>query len=497
MKHSSFLYMLSLVLASAVCSCSETDTADDIVVAREFTGISAGIASSDVGGSRAAVEKEPLYIGRQDFKGSDEIVMTSFHRTENKVDDYSYTDVIWVKADGDGGWTRSAYDTNGKIYWSDSENEHTIAGFSIPQNMPADRWVKSYDGYAGQLHLSGETGKVVYDTRDSFVDDDLLLTYDTSIRPDATGIATIFFRHALSCLTIDVNIQGFSSTPGMGLEEKDNASRVKSLVVRDQPYKYIWHEDAAGVTVSDEATSVADIVAWTNNPDGEGTGSSRRFYFHTLEVPGTRTQMVFDFEVSYPDPLNPANTLTNTYRATADNIEFVAGKRTTIKITLDHEKEKITVGAVYEDWIFIETPDAGNLAKNSTYLESTDMSGIRLHTDVGLTADDATWLYISSDDSSVLDIYGNDGSEENPYIISTAEQLLAFAGEVNTGAMDFSGRFVRLDASLYMQPTITSTSVDWIGIGSVTHPFKGSFEGGLRTISYLKGSSLFGYVGEG
>ena len=255
----------------------------------------------------------------------------------------------------------------------------------------------------------------------------------------------------------------------------------------------MWKQTSDSVETIENDESKADITAFTNNSDGEGSGNGRRFFFHALAVPGLRDAITIKFDVTYPDPLKPTTTITNTYKATAKNVFFLAGKRTTIKINLNHENEKITVGAIYDDWVFKDTPDQGNLDKNSTYLASTEMSNIRLHNEEGLTIDDATWLYTSSD-NTILDIYGNDGTKEKPYTISAANQLLAFAYEVNEGVMSFDGKYVRLDASIHMQPTTSSNNVEWIGIGTQEHPFEGNFDGGLRDISYLKGKSLFGNI---
>ena len=254
----------------------------------------------------------------------------------------------------------------------------------------------------------------------------------------------------------------------------------------------MWKQTSDSVEIRANDDLKADIKAFTNNADGEGSGNGRRFYFHALAVPGSRDAITIKFDVTYPDPLKPTETITNTYQATAKDVNFLAGKRTTIKINLNHENEKITVGAVFDDWVFKDTPDQGNLDKNSTYLASTESKSVKLHNEQGLTIDDATWLYM--DGENIKDIYGNDGTKDKPYTISTANQLLAFAYEVNEGGMSFIDKYVRLDASIHMQPTTSSNNVEWIGIGTQEQPFEGNFDGGLRDISYLKGKSLFGNI---
>ena len=497
--------ILAFAISMAICGACSNDSDDNVSTqnVKVLTGINADIYGTNAAITRASntTEKEPIYVGRQVFVGGDKIVMTSFQRTDNPISDFTYNDIRWKKGgnegETEGGWNRDNDDSENnekKIYWSDAKNYHTVVGYSIPQKMPTENWSKtaeeSVNNYEGQLTLSDN--QVIYDSKKNLTKDDVVLTYSKEIKSDATGIATIYFQHALSCLTVDVNIQGFAATPGMGAEEKDNASRVNNLIILNQPYKYIWKQTSNSVETRENDESKADIKAFTNNADGEGSGNGRRFYFHALAVPGSRDAITIKFQVSYPDPLKPEEKITNTYKATAQNVNFLAGKRTTIKINLNHENEKITVGAIYDDWVFKDTPDQGNLDKNSTYLASTEMSNIRLHDEKGLTIDDATWLYM--DGENIKDIYGNEGTKEKPYTISTANQLLAFAYEVNKGVMSFDGKYVRLDASIHMQPTTSSNNVEWIGIGTQEHPFEGNFDGGLRDISYLKGKSLFGNI---
>ena len=498
------IHILAFAISMAICVACSNDSDENVSTqnVKVLTGINADIYGTDAAITRASntTEKEPIYVGRLAFVGGDKIVMTSFQRTDNPISDFTYNDIRWKKGgnegETEGGWNRDNDDSENnekKIYWSDAKNYHTVVGYSIPQEMHAENWSKTAeegDNYLGQLTLSDN--KVIYDSIKNLTKDDVVLTYSKEIKSDATGIATIYFQHALSCLTVDVNIQGFAATPGMGAEEKDNASRVKDLIILKQPYKYMWKQTSDSVETIENDESKADITAFTNNSDGEGSGNGRRFFFHALAVPGLRDAITIKFDVTYPDPLKPTTTITNTYKATAKNVFFLAGKRTTIKINLNHENEKITVGAIYDDWVFKDTPDQGNLDKNSTYLASTESKSVKLHNEKGLTIDDATWLYM--DGENIKDIYGNEGTKEKPYTISTANQLLAFAYEVNEGVMSFDGKYVRLDASIHMQPTTSSTNVEWIGIGTQEHPFEGNFDGGLRDISYLKGKSLFGNI---
>lgn len=503
-RYDILLGALPALAALAFTSCSQEENISS-GNERELTGISTQIGTTRT--VRTTSDKEPLYVGRSSFVGGDNINMTHFGRTANTIEGFTYSNILWEKKTDESGWTR--VDDSGKIYWSDATSAHTFIGYSMPyEDFP---WTKTTaenmpDVYHGQLTL---TDGIVDYTNTTDADgnevsgneklkkDDIVLAYSTEVVADATGIGTVDFRHALSCLTFDLNINGFSSTAGIGDDEKDNATRVISLVVHNQPYQYKWAQ-TSDCAEEETGSATADVKAWTNNMNGDATtsGRNRRFYYHTLAVPGTRSSMSIEFTVTYPDPLNTANTLTNTYTATATNVELIAGKRTTIKISLNHQNETMTVGAEYNDWDYVNTPDHSELTKKSTFLTSTTKANIHLHDESGLIRDDATWLYTDSD-GNVLDVDGNDGSEDNPYTISSANQFLAFAYEVNEGKMTFEGKYVSLNASLYMQPSTTGTSMEWIGIGTSQYPFKGHFDGRLHDISRLKGKSLFGYVAEG
>ncbi len=62
-----------------------------------------------------------------------------------------------------------------------------------------------------------------------------------------------------------------------------------------------------------------------------------------------------------------------------------------------------------------------------------------------------------------------DGSEENPYIISTADQLKAFAGLMNE-KIDYTGKYVALGADI-------AVTGDWTPIGGSDYLFNGTFDG--------------------
>jgi hypothetical protein len=155
----------------------------------------------------------------------------------------------------------------------------------------------------------------------------------------------------------------------------------------------------------------------------------------------------------------------------------------------------------YSDWNYVATPDLGALRKKSTFMDINSI--VTIHTDGNANVDDATWLYQKG--VELFDIYGNEGTEEKPYRITSASQLLSFAKEVKAGER-FSGKFIRLDADITMQASTAKTNVEsetstanpiaWIGIGEDGKSFDGTFLGGDRYINRLYGSPLFVSLGE-
>lgn len=397
--------------------------------------------------------------------------------------------------------------------------------------------------------------------------EDLLIAYDKEMQAEPGGsVALVSFHHALSSVRVVVNISGFSSSSSAA----DNSTVVSNMRLLHQPTMYLWEQSdwqaqpfrapteyAAAeqkmvnkAWTGDENNSTGvpqydqrkDIKLWIPRPNGAGTNQSKTFTFYGITTPQPKgyistldgenvkyqkTELKFD--VTYPDPLKPSTLKTHTYTATLPyyveeedqdkNVYFEAGYNTTINISLNHKNEKMTVGAEYENWQFVATPDEGTLKKNSTLLQDTERSSVTIVGDEKATIDDATWLYELN--NTVYDIYGHTGTETDPYQISTAYQLLSFAYEVtkgNNGAgRDFNGKFIRLDADITLQPTADLTkdemvqpdvdedqtdweaapdAISWIGIGDADHAFNGTFLGGKRFIYRLKGSPLFYKLGE-
>lgn len=398
--------------------------------------------------------------------------------------------------------------------------------------------------------------------------DDILLTYDNAKVAETGGsVAKLYFHHGLAQVRVIVNIQGFSAST----DAADSKSVVSDMILKNMLTLYKWRQMSYMAEALDErydknninsiynngsdgpvtCDQKKDVHLWIPRPNGTGTGVGKQFTFYALAVPQTMgvdnattdddkaKNLHFEFKVKYPDPMNPRQDVVKTYRAMMPkSIEFRAGHCTTINIYLNHSNEEMTVGAEYMDWQLVETPDEGELKKNLTFLEDTKREKVTIIGDPLANEDDATWLYVDNTTKKIVDIYGNDGSETNPFKIATANQLLSFAYEVKgtnrvaggykdlsgasktftTGAgFDFTGYYVKLDADITMQKSLeiwhdsngfytlntegdrvaaaSGAGVTWIGIGDDNHSFNGVFNGGYRHINKLYGASFFNTIG--
>ena len=551
MKHHSIIWLLSLFIAlpcglATGCSSDELEgNADrEALDPQLLTGLVPSIEGNLTATTRAAASDSD-YVGRSQFIDNDIICLTTIQRTSYPSDKFSYHDLKW-------GLKSSLWSSadNQSVYWSDAASPHTFVGYSLPNASSDERWKKqqteSQTTYYGCLGDPADTealdftstfkmeGNGAYvtdaygnpipeegmDGAQKLQNEDLLLTYDTNLTAtDGGSKALIKFRHALSQLCIEVYIGDFSA----GVDAADNEAVVSNMVVKNQPVFYKWNENnldyrdgVQGLTEEDQEALTTlfqnggwnkrrDVKPWIRKPQGVGKGADKKYIYRMLAVPGLRSEdMVFTFDVTYPNPLKPSETKTAHYKAVLKaeaKLTLLPGKSTLIKIQLNHLEDTPTVGAEYVDWEFTPTPDRGELTKNATFLDTVEPSSVNLSSASNTHADNATWLF-RDDGSNLVDRLGNDGSLTAPYKITTAAQLLAFALEVNGGIMDFKEKYVRLDASLVLQPIDSymnapneSTTLKWPGIGTSERPFQGTFFGGQASLSHLYGSPLFGCVG--
>lgn len=104
---------------------------------------------------------------------------------------------------------------------------------------------------------------------------------------------------------------------------------------------------------------------------------------------------------------------------------------------------------------------------------------------------------------------GGDGTETNPYLISTGEELAYFAAQVN-GGVSYAGQYIKLGQDILLNKMnangtfVSGSPRAFTSIGSAAKPFQGIFEAnGFEIIGlYINAVSveyrgLFGYAGTG
>lgn len=467
------------------------------------------VATIDDGMGTRASAPAKVSVGRTEFAADDKLVFTTIKRTAMPLAAFTYSDIRYYFYEG-LSWERPEGNLPEKIYWTDASSDHTFIGYSLPT---ADyNWTDNGDGtYAGELGY-GLTELDYTPGNSAMAVEDLLLNYDTETVAETGGLSTkVSFYHAMSSVCVVVNLKDFAASSSA----VDTRVTVSDMVLRAQPAKYTWGGDSRKLKVLDlnNAEQITkDLRLWCKNPQGEGTAQSKTFTFYGITTPqdelfhdvnGNDQPLEFSFTVTYPDPMNPSgDPLVKVYKgAFSKTVNLYSGCCTTLNISLNHRDEQMFLGVEYNDWNFVSTPNLGELRKKSTFMDIN--SPVTTHDMALATLDDATWLYIDGD--VIKDIYGNDGSEEHPYRISSSLQLLSLAKEV-AGGMSFRGKYIRQDADITMQAASTKTiledsqssqsPVSWIGIGDAVHPFEGTYLGDNRYVNRLYGKPLFAALGE-
>lgn len=95
------------------------------------------------------------------------------------------------------------------------------------------------------------------------------------------------------------------------------------------------------------------------------------------------------------------------------------------------------------------------------------------------------------------------GTKDDPFLISTSQQLVELAEEVNNGT-DFYNEFFSLTNDIDLSEVCSDSLGSWAPIGSISNYFEGTLFGNSHTISNLyidinenkSYYGLFGYIGE-
>ena len=507
--------ILFLALMSFFSACNtDDDVLQPVDEALEIKGIQVGICGAQTAQTRAAtVDTLKVSLGRTKFVANDNILFTTIRRSEGAIKKFTYENLPY-QYDGKN-WNRTTTDPE-KIYWTDGHSNHTFIGYSVPSSYHWETVTNKEDNdiyytYAGELGYNQTA--ITFVSYDDIEKEDPLILYSDTTKADDGGLTTtVYFNHALSGVRVVVNIKDFAASASA----LDTLVTVSDFKLLAQPSKYTWGaKSMTDVTALEFGVGQTkkDITLWCAEPKGEGKAQSKTFTFYGLTTPqnaayhgveANKQPLKFSFTVEYPDADN-TTTITRTYTGEfKELVNFQSGKCTTLNISLNHQNEQMFMNVTYSDWSFVASPDLGELRKKSIFMDIK--SNVTTHDMSSATVDDATWLY--KEGNVIKDIYGNDGSADYPYRITSASQMLSFSKEVSNEKepLDFYGKFIRLDADITMQSSTAKTSVEdeksiitpvtWIGIGDTDHAFQGTFLGGDRYINRLYGNPLFVNLGD-
>ena len=504
MKVNNLLYIVGALFLFSACNSEDDAVIPDANL--EIRGIIASICNDHLSLTRAD-DTKTLGVGRTEFVNDDKVMFTTIKRTEYPLKAFTYSNIEYYY---DGTWERTSSDPE-KIYWSDVTSAHTLAGYSLPVlssvsyhwNPIDNSGITTYEGQLG-FYVKGDI--IDFSTgNDAIKDEDLLVSYSDTTK--ASSSAMVSFTHALSNVCVVVNVKDYA------VNELDMDVDILEMKILNQPCKFRWggnSDKLSTLNCKDENQVKKSIKLWKNNVSGKNQNKTFTFYGLTTPqdatyrgVDGNNDPLEFEFSVKYQDVTKLGSYVTKTYHGSISGVEFDSGKCTTINVALSHGGEQMYIDVNYTDWNYVASPDLGKLRKKSTFMEMSIDDVYRW--DETSSIDDATWLYKGAN-NKILDVYGNDGSKEHPYIIKSASQMLSFAKEVKAG-LSFEGQYIRLDADITMQASTAKTkeegntsgkaAVEWVGIGVEGKPFCGTFLGGDRYINRLYGSPLFTNIGDG
>jgi len=316
-----------LVVALIGCTTDDMDSNMVHVEAIEMKGFEAVIESGTLQAStRGTVTTLVDYVGRNTFVANDQVVFTTIKRTDNPIDDFTYSGVIF---NHNGSQWNKEGTTN--LYWSDATNDHTFIGYSLPQVTSGTfDWTSSEGNYFGSI---GNDGDVVFSSSDDLKNEDLLITHNTTLTAQAcSGTPSLSFHHALSSVRVVLTINGMSA---------GTSATVSDMTLLHQPTKYVWDQtswDVKPVTTDQERK---DFKLWaasnTSNTFtyyGMVVPQSSDYLSNDTYAPGTNKNAEFTFKVTYTTTTPSASSTEKTYTASQANAVFEPGYNTTINISI-------------------------------------------------------------------------------------------------------------------------------------------------------------------
>ena len=406
---------IAIMSIFALCSCNDTNeliTPESNPI--EIKSFQAGILSAPA--SRATITSDNLgtAIGRGTYNSAtntinfdndkDQIVITTFQRANNPVKRYSYHNLI-LNYQGNGSWERpteddTPIDGNEKtLFWTDATSANQMIAYSIPVSDTFD-WDSievKIDDESSINYYYGSLGDITKDTID-FSDnekgvqlmnnEDLLLVKNDTLTPSDNGAkAILHFRHALSCVRVNVNLKDYLANGG------DKNTTISNLRVLNQPVFYRWDQGDAGVraltTDADnefikkkyngmEMTLRKPVKFYNYNTASADTDKEKTFSFYGLLVPqdqqyysaAEKEPLNIEFMAHYADA-ETGEPVSKLYRSTFNNVLLKPGFITILNIDLNHKGEVINYDIKYVDWSPSNTTTQMELEKRN---DTFDMS---------------------------------------------------------------------------------------------------------------------------
>lgn len=155
--------------------------------------------------------------------------------------------------------------------------------------------------------------------------------------------------------------------------------------------------------------------------------------------------------------------------------------------------ENFTNGTEFGGWYTTED-FSGTVVKN---WNAGDYSkDLKFYAKIKKNAADVDWSYPTSTPTLT---WSGEGTVNNPYIITTSQQLADFSYMVNHGA-SYSGQYIELGADIDLNYGYTVSGPEavyaqWKPIGNSSYNFRGSFDGNYHTVKGLYINSACSYAG--
>lgn len=406
---------IAIMSIFALCSCNDTNeliTPESNPI--EIKSFQAGILSAPA--SRATITSDNLgtAIGRGTYNSAtntinfdndnDKIVITTFQRANNPVERYSYHNLI-LNYQGNGSWERpmegeTPTDGNEKtLFWTDATSANQVIAYSIPvsDTFDWDSMEVKIDDKSSIKYYYGSLGDITKDIID-FSDnekgvqlmnnEDLLLVKNDTLTPSDNGAkAILHFRHALSCVRVNVNLKDYLANGG------DKNTTISNLRVLNQPVFYRWDQGDAGVraltTDADnkfikkkyngmEMTLRKPVKFYNYNTVSADADKEKTFSFYGLLVPqdqqyykaAEKEPLNIEFMAHYADA-ETGEPVSKLYRSTFNSVLLKPGFITILNIDLNHQGEVISYDVQYVDWSSSSVTKQMELEKGT---ETFDMS---------------------------------------------------------------------------------------------------------------------------